>query len=186
MASIKNDSGTLETRLYIVFNYADDEAAHHCPQHLKTIFNMLRQVPYKPRAMDGSPDVVADLLEIEFIENCKVIHNHSFDIFAHRVNKHKHKLSEIRGYIEQDRTYFLPQHRSTLVAFLQQVDMIIDVVAMAQATKELPAVSIQMFLSACSYWTENNLLPEDLHADNTVTLLDDVDKWLADGAWSST
>src|SRR6267142_2820661 len=144
MACLRDDSGTLETRLYIVFSHEDDKAAHRCPEHLKIIFNMLPQVSYKSPAMDGSPEVVADLLEIDFIEICRVIHNYSFDIFAHRVNKRTHKLSDIRGYIEQDRTKFLPEHRSTLMVFLQQVDIIIDVVAMAQATKQLPAISIRI------------------------------------------
>jgi hypothetical protein len=186
IASLKDDSGTLETQLYIVFNHEDDEAAYHCPEHLKTIFDMLRQVPYKSPAMGGSPQVVAEFLETDFIEICRVVHNYSSDIFAHRVDKRTHKLSDIRGYIEQDRTKFLPEHRSTLVVFLQQVGMIIDIAALAQATKQLSAVSIRMLLSAYSYWTEHNLLPEDLHADSPVTLLDDVDKWLADGAWSGT
>ena len=34
MASLKDDNGTLETRLYIVFNHEDDETAHRCPRHL--------------------------------------------------------------------------------------------------------------------------------------------------------
>jgi len=45
---------------------------------------MLRQVPYKPPAMGGSPKVIANSLEIDFIEICRAIHNYSFDIFAHR------------------------------------------------------------------------------------------------------
>jgi hypothetical protein len=105
---------------------------------------------------------------------------------VHRVAKHRHWLSDIRGYVEQDRTHFPPQHRSTLVVFLQHVDMIITDVANAQATKELPAVSIRMLLSIYSYWTEHNFLPKDALADNKVTLLDNADTWLADGAWSDT
>ena len=92
------------------------------------------------------------------------------------------KLSEIRGYIEQDRTHFSPQCRSTLVLFLQHVDMVITDVANAQDTKELPAISIRMFLSIYSYWTEHNLLPKDSLADNRLTLLDNADAWLAKGA----
>ncbi|KAI0276905.1 hypothetical protein BGY98DRAFT_1097818 [Russula aff. rugulosa BPL654] len=111
MASLKDDGGTLETQLYIIFNHEDDEAAHRCRQHLEcvcveTIFSMLREVPYEPPAMDGSPKVIANSLETYFIEICGAIHNYSFDIFAHRLTKHKHKLSDIRGYIEQDRTRF--------------------------------------------------------------------------------
>ena len=53
MASLKVDGGTLVTRLYIVFDREDGEAAHRCPQHLENIFHMLRQVPYRP-AMNGS------------------------------------------------------------------------------------------------------------------------------------
>ncbi|KAF8487750.1 hypothetical protein F5888DRAFT_1911251 [Russula emetica] len=34
MACLKDDKGTLETRLYVVFNHEDDEAARRCPQHL--------------------------------------------------------------------------------------------------------------------------------------------------------
>jgi len=80
MACLKDNSGALETRLYIVFNHEDGEAARHCRQHLETIFNMLRQVPYIP-AVDGSPKVTDESLEIDFIEICRAIHNYSFDIF---------------------------------------------------------------------------------------------------------
>jgi len=74
-----------------------DGAARLCPQHLQAIFDMLRQVPYNPPAMDGSPRAIANELENDLIEICTAIHNYSFDIFAHRVTKHKKKLSDIRG-----------------------------------------------------------------------------------------
>ncbi len=185
MACLKDDKGTLETRLYIVFNHEDDEAARSCPQHLQFIFEMLRQVPYKPPSMDGSPNVIAkdSELENELIKVCRAIHNYSFDIFAHRVTKREHKLSEISGYIEQDRTHFTAQHRSTLVEFLQHVDGIIKTVAKAQATtNQLSTINIQMLLNMYSYWKKHNLLPKDALAHNVVTLLDDADEWLAEGA----
>jgi hypothetical protein len=182
MACLKDDKGTLETRLYIVFNHEDDEAARRCPQHLQVIFNMLRQVPYKPPALDGSPKVISNELENDFIEICRAIHNYSFDIFAHRVTKREHKLSDIRGYIEQDQTQFTPQHRSTLVAFLDHLDMIVKIVANAQTTKQLPTTCIKILLWMYSYWTQHDLLPEDSLTDKKVTLLDRADAWLADGA----
>ena len=182
MASLKEDSGTLETRLYIVFNHENDEAAHCCPQHLETIFNMLREVPYIPPAIDGSPKVIEASLEINLIEICKAIHNYSFDIFAHRVTKHKEKLLGIRGYIERDQTHFTPEQRSTLAEFFGHVLAIITVIANAEATKQLPTITIQMLLNVYWYWTDHNLLPEDLSADNKLTLLDRVDMWLSDGA----
>jgi hypothetical protein len=181
MACLKDDKGTLETRLYIVFNHEDDEAARRCPQHLQDIFNMLRQVPYKPSATDG-PKVIANVLEDDFIEICRAIHNYSLDIFAHRVIKRERKLSDIRGYIEQDQTHFTPQHRSTLVAFLEGVDAIIVNVAKAQTTKQLPAISIKMLLRIYLYWKKHDLLREDSLAGKKVTLLDRADAWLAEGA----
>ncbi|KAI0277271.1 hypothetical protein BGY98DRAFT_980548 [Russula aff. rugulosa BPL654] len=180
MASIKDNGGTLETQLYIVFNHEDDEAAHHCRQHLESILNMLRQVPYVPPAMDGSEKVIADSLQNDSIKICRAIHNHSFDIFAHRVTKHAHRLSDIRRYIEQDQMHFEPQDRSELVEFLRHVNMILMMVANAQATNQLPATSIQMLLYMYSYWTEHDLLPKDLSVNNKPTLLDNVDTWLAD------
>ena len=186
MASLKVNNGTLEIQLYIVFNHEDDEAAHHCSHHLETIFSMLRRVPYKPSAMDGSQKVMANSLETDLIEICRVIHNYSFYIFAHRVTKHKKKLFDIQGYVEQDQTYFTPEQRSTLVTFLGHVVAIITVVANAEATKQLPAIRIRMLLYVYSYWTHHNLLPKDLFADNKLTLLDSVDTWLADGACSDT
>ena len=181
MACVKDDNGTLETRLYIVFNHEDDGAARHCPHHLRDVFNKLRQVRYDPPAMGGSPNVIANELEDDFIEICRAIHNYSFDIFAYRVTKHEHKLSDIRNHIELDRTHFTPQHRFTLVAFLRHVDAIITSVANAQTTKQLPTIFIKMLLSMYSFWTENDLLPKDL-LDNKVTLLDNADTWLAKGA----
>ena len=49
--------------------------------------------------------VIANELENDFIEICRAIHNYSFDIFAHRVTKREHKLSDIRGYLELDQTH---------------------------------------------------------------------------------
>jgi hypothetical protein len=74
MASLKDDNGTPETRLYIVFNHNDGEATH-CPQRLETIFKMLRKVPYVPPAMDGSPKLIPSSLENDFIEICRAIHH---------------------------------------------------------------------------------------------------------------
>ena len=63
-------------------------------------------------------------------------------------------------------------------------------VAKAQATntKQLSAMNIDMLFSIYLYWTQHNLLPKDPLADNKVTLLDNLDAWLAasDGAWSDT
>jgi hypothetical protein len=180
MAGLKDDSGTLQTRLYIVFNHEDDDAAARCPQHLEAIFNMLRQVPYEPPA-DGSPKFIANELENDFIEICKVIHDYSFDIFAYRVTKREHKLSDIREYIEQDQTHFTPQHRSTLLVFLKHVRLINMKVAQAQTTGSISTSSIKMLLSIYSYWTDHNLLNDSLD-NKKLTLLDYADAWLAEGA----
>jgi hypothetical protein len=40
-ASLKDDKGTLEMRLYIIFNHENDEAGGSCRQHLLDLFNML-------------------------------------------------------------------------------------------------------------------------------------------------
>jgi hypothetical protein len=106
MASLKDNAGTLETQLYIVFDHENDESAVDCRQHLQKIFNMLQLVPYIPPATDGSPKVIAEELQSNHIEFCQAIHDYSFNIFRYRVTKHEDKLSEIRGYIEQDRQNF--------------------------------------------------------------------------------
>ena len=186
MACIKQDKDDIGTHLYIAFNHENDEAARSCPDHLQSIFGMLHQVPYQPPVTDGSPKVIAKELEGKLIEICRAIHNYSYNIFEYRVNKRKHKFSQIRGYIEQESTNFSSEQRSMLVDFLQHVDMIIKVVADTQATKQLPYIEIQMLLSIYSYWTKNNLLPNYRLADNKVTLLDHADEWLANGARSDT
>jgi hypothetical protein len=124
MASLTSDTGSLETQLYIVFNHEDDESALRCSQHLQNIFGLLRRVPFTPPAI-GSPKVIPKELEDDFIEICKVIHDYSFDIFRYRVTKRRQKLSDIRGYIEQDQTDFTNKQRSTLLTFLTHVDQII-------------------------------------------------------------
>jgi hypothetical protein len=189
MASIEDNSGNLKTQVYIIFNRKlEDKAVHGCRQHwhLETVFNMLRQVPYKKPATDGSPTIITGSLKIDFIEICKEIHNYSFDIFADRVTKHKDKLLEIRGYIEQDQTRFEPEDHSKLVEFFQHVDGIIMAVDKVRAEKELPAICIQLILSIYSHWTKHNILPKDLAANNEFTLLDHVDTWLARSAWSDS
>ena len=182
MACLKEDKGTLETRLYIVFNHEDDESARRCPQHLQSIFEMLRQVPYKLPAADGSPKVIANELQKDFIEICKAIHNYSFDTFAHRVSKREHKLPGIRGFIEQDRTHFTTEERSTLANFLEGVDWVIMEVANAQTTRQLSTNFIRRLLMIYLYWTKHDLLPEDSLADKKVKLLDHADAWLAESA----
>jgi hypothetical protein len=182
MASLKDGNGSLETQLFIVFNHNNDEAAHRCPEHLQAIFNMLRQVPYKPPAAGGSPKLIAKELEDDFVEICRVIHNYSFDFFAYRVTKREHNLSAIRSYIELDQTNFSPEERSTLMEFLDHVAMIIEHVTTAQATKQLPTMFIRMLLRMYSYWTRHNLLLKDREASNKLTLLDTADGCLASSA----
>ena len=182
MACVKHDSGTLQTRLYIAFNHQNDGAARRCPQHLNFIFDKLHKVPYMPP--ERGSRLFADELKDDFIEILRAVHNYSFDIFAHRVTKREDKLSDIRGYIEQDRTYFMPKQRSTLAAFFRHVDKIITAVHEAQATKELHTIDMRKLLSMYSYWTnpERHLLPKDGRADDKFTLLDMVDEWLAKSA----
>jgi hypothetical protein len=178
-AYLKDDKGTLETRLYIVFNHKDDDEVV-VVQHLQDIFKMLHQVPYK--SMDSSPKVIANDLQNDYIKVCRAIHNYSFDIFAYRVTKREHKLPDIRRYIELDQTYFTPQDRSTLVRFLDSVSAIIKKVADAQTTKQLSTHSIKLLLNIYLYWTEHGLLLKDSPADGKpvkVTLLDRADAWLA-------
>ena len=44
MARLREDEGTLETELYIVFNH-EDEAARHCPLYLQSIFAKPNPLP---------------------------------------------------------------------------------------------------------------------------------------------
>ena len=176
MASLKDNAGTLETQLYIVFNHQNDNSALDCPQHIQNIINMLRQVPYK-----SSPKVVTRELQSNHIEICQAIHNYSFEVFHYRVTKHGHKLSEIRGYIERHQTsYFSDEQRRMLLKFLYHVDMIIT--RTTTMTRQFPTTFIKVLLAMYSYWTHNDLLPNDPPADNKLTLLDRADTWLAESA----
>jgi hypothetical protein len=132
--------------------------------------------------MDGSPKVVKEELENNLIEICEIIHNFSFEVFAHRVNKRKKKLSTIMTYIQNDQTQFTPNNRSTLLEFLQDVEAIIMTVDGAQATEQLHITSIQMLRGMHAYWTKKNLLPKDPLAHDQVTLLDTADTWLRSSA----
>jgi len=67
----------------------------------------------------------------------------------------------IQRYVEQDQAHFTPQQHSALVAFLRHMDWIIKAVDNAEATKQLSTISIEILLCIYSYWTEDNLLPQD-------------------------
>jgi hypothetical protein len=185
MACLKNvkDEGTLETQLYVVFNHGRDTAYRDCRQHLDSIFESLRQIPYQAPATARSPMVIANDLMDNLTAICEAIHNYSFRIFAYRVNKRLSKLSAIRGHIEEDRGEFTPQQRSVLMKFLRHVEAIIEIVTNAQATEHLSTIEIQTLIKIYSYWTKHNLLPKDSLADDKlkVTLLDNADAWLAEG-----
>ena len=182
MASLKDNTGTLETQLYIVFNHKNDKSAIESPQHLHSIINMLRQVPYRPPTTDRSPKVIPRELESYHIEIIQAIHNYSSEIFRYRVTKREHKLSEIRGYIERDQTvYFSDQERGILLIFLEQVHTILTMTT-TMTTKQIPTTFIKVLLAMYSYWTHNGLLPKDPSADDKVTLLDYADTWLAESA----
>ena len=186
MACIKPYNDTVEIQIYIAFNHENDEAAVSCTEHLQSIFEMLHQVRYRPSTTNDSSRVIGKELEDELVEICGAILNYSYDIFKYHVNKRKDKLSQIREYIVQGSAHFSSQRHSTLVEFLEHVVMIINIVADAQATKQLPDMDIQMLLNIYSYWTNHNLLPDDPLANNKSTLLDEADAWLAEGALSDT
>jgi hypothetical protein len=179
MACLKDDNGASDTRLYIVFNHEDDESARSCHQHLETIFEMLRQVPYKPVVVGGSK-VIANALKDDFIEICQAIHNYSFDVFAHRVLKRERDLPKIRELIEHS-THFTTEQRSTLVEFLDDVHKIITIVK-RHTPGQLPNLFIRMLLTMYSSWTKHDLLAKDSLADKKVKLLDRADVWLAGSA----
>ena len=186
MACIKPYNDTVETRIYVAFDHDNDEAAVSCPEHLRSIFEMFHQVRYRSPATSDSPRVMGKELEDELVEICGAILNYSYDTFKYRVNKRKHKLSQIREYIEQGSARFSSQRRFTLVEFFKHVDAIINIVADAQATKQLPDMDIRMLLNIYSYWMNHNLRPYDPLANNKPTLLDEADAWLAEGALSDT
>jgi hypothetical protein len=177
-ACLKYNGDTLETRLFIAFNHENDTAAGRCSDHLNTIFEMLRKVDYTPPER-GSPKFIEETSKPDFFRVCEAIHNYSFDIFAYRVNKREHKLSEIRGYVEKDVTHFTDRERRTLLTFLLHVDGIIKIVAKSQARKRLRFNVMDVLLSIYRFWTTNDLLPEDELADNKPTLLGRLDSWLA-------
>ena len=185
MACLKHDKGVLETQLYIVFNNGSDEAAHRCGKHLETIFRMLGQVPYKSSPINGfhktchSSRIFPAEMKKEYIKICEAIHSYSFNIFEYHVNKHKEMVSKIQEYIEQDQMVFLPQEQEALVDFLHHVTTIIKVVAEAYNTRQLSPKAIQMLIDIYLYWKKHNLLLKDKSANNTSTLLNRADKWLA-------
>jgi len=179
MACLKYGDSTLKTQLYIIFNHQDD-SYRLCLQHLKSIFRMLKQVPYKTPEMDGSPQLIMGDFKTEFLEICTVIHNYSFSIFAYRVNKHRNEISNIRELIEKERSSFSSNQHSSLLSFLRAVEMIMDIVSLAEAEKtKFSIAAITMIHSLYLRWTKMGLLLEDPLADNTVTLLDTADVVLA-------
>jgi hypothetical protein len=180
MASLKDNAGALETQLYIVFNHENDESALRCRQHLQNIFNMLRQVPYRPPATDGSPKVITEELKSNHVEVCQAIHDYSFSLFYYRVTKREDELSKIREYIEQDRQHFSTQQREMLLKFLSHVDRIITLTT-AMTRDQFPSF-IRALLGVYAHWTHHGLLPKDSPADNKLTLLDHADTWLAESA----
>ena len=122
MASVKDNTSTLETQLYIVFNHQNDESVLACTQHLQNIINMLCQVPFASSATDSSLKVILRELESNQIEICQAIHDYSFEVFQYCVTKCEHKLLEIWRYIEQDQmNYFSDQEHRTLLEFLHNV-----------------------------------------------------------------
>jgi len=87
-------------------------------------------------------------------------------------------MSDIQKLIAEGQQAFAPMEHPILLTFLQQVQMTIEIVMQAKATKQLPIYDIRVLLLIYSFWTENGLLPQDSHADNTVTLLDTADRFL--------
>jgi len=179
MAHLKSCNDVIEMQLYIVFDHQNDDSHRRCCQHLKSIFTMLRGVPYKPPEAGGSPQIITDDLKTDLLEISRAIHNYSFGIFAHRVGKRWKEISNVRKLIEEEPEAFTPIQHSILLEFLQQVEMIFGIVSQAWATKQLSILQIQLLLGVYSFWTKNGLLPEDALADDTVTLLDAVDGFLA-------
>jgi hypothetical protein len=132
--------------------------------------------------MDSSPMVITGELENHLTEICKAIHNFSFDVFTHRVTKHKDNLSDIREYIEKDQMYLTFPERHTLAVFLADVDKVIEIATFSQPAKRLSTANIQALLCLYSCWTNENFLPEDGPVDNKCTFLDYMDTRLAESA----
>ena len=179
MASVIREGDVLKTQLYIVFNHHNDDEARICENHLKTIFRMLHEVPYTPTDR-GSPKIMPDTLKEDFIKICTLIHDYSFNIFQSRVNKHKKNLLKIRNHIEQDEGFFKPEQRGRLLEFLTHVAGIINAVTDAEHIYPFPTSTTRMLCSMYLTWTNDNLLPNEDLADNTLTLLDIADSWLAE------
>jgi len=150
MAYLKDDKGTLETRLYIVFNHEHDEAAYRCPQHLRAYLICFAKSPTShlqrtaPRRSSGT---CYRTTSSKSAEPSTTTHS----TFLHIALPSARTSFRTFGYIEQDQTHFTPQHRSTLVAFLNHMDAIIKKVANAQTTKQLSTTSVKILLSIYSY-----------------------------------
>jgi hypothetical protein len=185
MASVIRDDDVLKTHLYIIFNRQNDDAATTCKKHLETIFRMLRKVPYTPTGR-GPPKVMSNTLKEDFIKICAAIHDYSFNIFKSRVYKRKEHLRKIRNLIEEDEGSFESEQLETLLKFLNCVANIIKAVTNAEYMDQFPTSTMKMLQTVYSEWTNDNLLPKDGLADNTFTLLDKADKWLAESARSAS
>ena len=182
MADLREDNGSLKTKIYIIFNRQTADEAARCQRYLKSVFDLLRRVPYRPPA-DVSPKVLdADSLNesmVDLVDICRVLHNYSFESFYRRATKHEESFKRI-----QDRTYsqwdeFTSEQRGKLRKFFNHIQAVLVMAHDAQATKEVSAAQIQMLQSMYSYWTKENIMPSE---GEEVALVDTVDKLLGAGS----
>jgi hypothetical protein len=92
---------TLATHLYVVFNSSNKHSRQSCRSHLWGVFESLRGVEHYPSPADGSSKVIDKRFNDDIAKISSSLHTFSWEVFKHRVIKHREKLESITSLVAQ-------------------------------------------------------------------------------------
>ncbi|KAI0289385.1 hypothetical protein BC826DRAFT_1032404 [Russula brevipes] len=151
-AQLTQAGDTLTTHLYVVFNSSNEHSRQSCRSHLWDIFESLRDKRFND-----------DIAKIS-----SSLHTFSWEVFKHRVIKHREKLESITSLVAQ---YPDNTEKTALSSFFNNLKTILNVMDRLESADTVSPMFTKLLRQMYAVWVRKNLITEHDSGNEHLTVL---------------
>ncbi|KAI0302493.1 hypothetical protein BC826DRAFT_1172733 [Russula brevipes] len=159
---------TLATHLYVVFNSSNEHSRQSCRSHLWDVFESLRGVEHCPSPADGSPKIMDKRFIDDIAKISSSLHTFSWEVFKHRVIKHREKLESITSLVAQ---YPDNAEKTALSSFFNNLKTILNVMDRLESADTVSPMFTKLLRQMYAVWVRKNLITEHDSGNEHLTVL---------------